>query len=81
MNITIEIHYKAESRLIQRASFPLKGRKPERVALKFWKSIKKDMPYPVELEEVIAAGENITEKVKELEKQKLLNIINDNLPF
>lgn len=81
MNITIEIHYKADSKLMQRASFPLRGRKPERVALEFWKSIKKDMPYPVELEEVVAAGEDILELVKELERQELLKIMNDELPF
>jgi hypothetical protein len=81
MNITIEIHYKADSKLMQRASFPLRGKKPERVAYEFWKSIKKEMPYPVVLEEVLAAGEDVTQQVKELEKQELLNVMNDDLPF
>ena len=79
--ITIEIHYKADSKLMQRASFPMRGRKPEWVALDFWKQIKKEMPYPVELEEVLAANEDITELVKDLEKQELLNTMNDDLPF
>jgi hypothetical protein len=81
MNVTIEIHYKAASKLMQRASFPTKGRKPERVAYEFWKSIKKEMPYPVVLEEVLAAGEDVTQKIKELERQELLNVMNDDLPF
>jgi hypothetical protein len=81
MNITIEIHYKADSKLMQRASFPMKGRKPERVAYEFWKSIKKEMPYPVVLEEVLAAGKEVTQQVKELERQELLNTMNDDLPF
>jgi hypothetical protein len=81
MNVTIEIHYKADSKLMQRASFPLRGRKPERVAYDFWKSIKKEMPYPVVLEEVLAAGEEVTDQVKELERRELLNTMNDDLPF
>ncbi|MBT2656602.1 hypothetical protein J7E81_15390 [Bacillus sp. ISL-18] len=81
MNITIEIHYKADSNIMQRASFPLKGRKPEYIALQFWKDIKKELPYNAVLEQVISAGEDITEKVKELEKQQLLKIMNDDLPF
>ena len=81
MNITIEIHFKADSKLMQRASFPLRGRRPERIAYEFWKSIKKGMPYLVELEEVHAANEDITELVKELERQELLSVMNDDLPF
>jgi hypothetical protein len=79
--ITIEIHYRADSKLMQRASFPLRGRRPERVAYEFWKSIKKEMPYPVVLEEVLAAGEDLTHLVKELERQELLIAMNDDLPF
>ena len=81
MNITIELHYKADSKLMQRAYFPLRGRKPEYVAYEFWKSIKKEMPYPVKLEEVIAAGEDVTLLVNELERQEILKSINDDLPF
>jgi hypothetical protein len=66
---------------MQRLLFRLRGRKPERVAYEFWKSIKKEMPYPVVLEEVLAAGEDVTQQVKELEKQELLNVMNDDLPF
>jgi hypothetical protein len=81
MNITIEIHYISSSKIMQRASFPLRGRRPEQIAYEFWKSIKKEIPYPVELDEVFAAGEDVTDHVKELEKQELLNTMNDDLPF
>jgi hypothetical protein len=81
LNITIEIHYKADSKIMQRSSFPLRGRKPEWVAFDFWKSIKKEMPYPVVLEEVFAAGEDVTDLVRDLEKQELYNVMNDDLPF
>ncbi|MFP5116131.1 hypothetical protein ACSU64_27875 [Bacillaceae bacterium C204] len=81
MNITIEVHYKANSKLMQRASFPLRGRKPEQLALEFWKSIKREMTSHVELEEVLAAGEDITQQVKDMEHEELLKIMNDDLPF
>ena len=81
MNITIEIHYIGDSKALRRGSFPLRGRKPERVAYEFWKSIKKEMPYPVELEEVLAANEDVTELVKDLERHELLSVMNDDLPF
>jgi hypothetical protein len=81
MYITIEIHYKADSKMMQRAFFPVRGRKPEKVALDFWKEIKKELSYRVELEEVFAAGEDVTEKVKELERQEMLSNMNDGLPF
>jgi hypothetical protein len=81
LNITIEIHYKADSKIMQRSSFPLRGRKPEWVAFDFWKNIKKEMPYSVVLEEVLAAGDDVTQQIKELERQELLNVMNDDLPF
>ncbi|MEY2196947.1 hypothetical protein AB7942_30210 [Neobacillus sp. BF23-41] len=81
MNVTIEIHYEAASKLMQRASFPTRGRKPEQVALDFWKEIKKELSYRVELEQVFAGGEDITELVKRLERHELHNVFNDNLPF
>jgi len=72
MNITIEIHYISNSKILQKGSFPLRGRKPEQVALQFWKDIKREMSHELELEEVIAAGENITDLVKDLERKELL---------
>jgi hypothetical protein len=69
MTVVIQIHYIAienEGRILQRGSFPLKGKKPEQVALEFWKGIKREMTVEVAIEQVIADGEDITELVKEL---------------
>lgn len=79
--ITIEIHYVGDSKAVRRGSYPRRGRRSEQIALQFWQDIKKEMSYHVDLEEVLAAGEDITEKVKELEKQQFKHIINDDLPF
>ncbi|MDR4948122.1 hypothetical protein [Neobacillus cucumis] len=81
MNITIEIHYIASSRLMQKGSFPLRGKKAEQVALQFWKDIKKELPFNAELEQVVAANEEITKLVKEMEKRELEFTFNDDLPF
>lgn len=83
MNVVIEIHYKSNSRALQTGTFPLRGRKPEQVALDFWQQIKKEMSYRAELEKVVANGDrDITQLVKEIEKQNMLKIMNeDNLPF
>lgn len=84
MNLLIEIHYKAESRLRQSGSFLLRGKKPEEVALEFWKQIQKEMSYHVVLEKVILNGENdITEQVKELEEQEFRRKFaeSEDLPF
>jgi hypothetical protein len=80
--ITIEIHYEAASRIVQRGTFPLKGRKPEQIALQFWKAIKKEMSYRAELERVLAGGNDITQQVRDLIAQELNNIEhNGELPF
>jgi hypothetical protein len=74
MNVTIQIHYVAienKNQVLQRGSFPLKGKKPEQVALEFWKRIKSEITVEIELEQVIADGEDITELVKQLEKAPL----------
>lgn len=82
MNIVIEIHYISDSRGLQKGSFQLRGQKPEQVALKFWKQIKKEMSYRTELEKVIVDGDqDITQLVKDLELQVRKNTMNDNLPF
>jgi hypothetical protein len=69
LNVSIQIHYIAnENKVLQRGAFPLRGRKPELVALEFWKWIKGENPYECEIEKVFVDGEDITEKVKELDK-------------
>lgn len=74
MIVLIQIHYIAteyHSKTLQRGEFQLKGRKPEVVAYKFWRWIKREIPVDIELEKVICDGEDITELVRELEKASL----------
>jgi hypothetical protein len=74
MNVTIQIHYitiENNGRILQRGAFPLKRRKPEEVALEFWRWIKKEMPLEIAIEQVIVDGEDITELVKELDEPPL----------
>lgn len=69
MNVLIPIFYSTnENSVLRRGSFPLKNRKPGEVAYEFWKWIKKEHPYPCELEKVLADGEDLTQLVKNLEK-------------
>jgi hypothetical protein len=85
MNVTIEIHYISnQTKVMQAGSFPLRGRRPEQVALDWWKQIKKEMSYHAQLEKIIINGDqDITELVKELEKQEWRKNYEaaDNLPF
>lgn len=85
MNVVIEIHYITNGvKNLQSSTFPLRGKSPEHVALEFWRQIQKEMPYDCQLEKVIiAGGENITEKVLELENQDTLKqfYATDDLPF
>jgi uncharacterized protein (UPF0218 family) len=82
MNVTVEIHYKSDSRALQKGSFQLRGRKPEQIALEFWKQIKKKMSHRAELEKVIVDGDqDITQLVIDLEKQEWNKSMIDNLPF
>lgn len=69
MSVLIVIHYiSADNKVMQRGTFPLKGKTKEQVAYEWLKQIKRQMPYYEELEKVTADGEDITEKVKEMEK-------------
>jgi hypothetical protein len=82
MNVAIRIDYISASRISQSASFPLRGRKPETVALQWWKHLKKEISYRATLELVLADGNDITDQVKELEKKEWKNTDGiDNLPF
>jgi hypothetical protein len=72
MNVSVQISYESNgNRVMQRGSFPLKRRKPEVVALKWFNQIRRELPFGAELEQVICDGEDITELVKELEKAPL----------
>ncbi|MFD0827084.1 hypothetical protein ACT8ZR_15705 [Neobacillus sp. M.A.Huq-85] len=80
--VTIEIHYNVDSRITQKGSFPLRGRRPEHVALAFWKQIRKEMSYHAILEKVlIDGGKDITEQVKDLETQEWRIVDAVDLPF
>ncbi|SDM16905.1 hypothetical protein [Bacillus sp. OK048] len=84
MNVIIEIHYAASSRTYQKGEFRLKGQKSEKIALDFWKQIKKELSYRAALEKVLCNGDDITQLVKDLEKaerKKIDDIANDYLPF
>jgi hypothetical protein len=68
MNITIQIHFNSnENKVLRSRTFPLRGKKPEKVAYEWFKQIRREMPFGAVLEKVICKGEDITEKVKELE--------------
>jgi hypothetical protein len=68
MTVLIVIHYISnDNKIMRRGSYPLKGKQKEVVALEFWKWIKREHPYPCVIEKVIVDGEDLTDKVKELE--------------
>jgi hypothetical protein len=81
MNVNIEIHYMSDTKILQRGTFPLRGRSPAWVALEWWKHLKKEMSYHAVLDKVFCNGEEITEQVKELEEQQWRKSMDDNLPF
>lgn len=68
MTIIIQIYYITNgNNVLRRGEYKLKGKKPEELALDFWTWIKGEHPYHCEITKVIADGEEITEKVKDLE--------------
>jgi exonuclease III len=82
MNVVIEIHFISGSRGLQKGSFKQRGRKPENIALDFWKEIKKEMSHRAKLEKVIVDGDqDITHLVIDLEKEEWHKSMEDNLPF
>jgi hypothetical protein len=61
MNVVVEVHFISnENKVMQRGSFPLRRQKPERVALDFWKQIKREMPFGAELSKLLIDGEDKT---------------------
>jgi hypothetical protein len=72
MNVLIQISYISnENEVLQRGSFPLRGKKKEVVACQWWKQLRREMTYWPELVKVTCDGEDITELVKKLEKTLL----------
>lgn len=86
MNVVIQINYisKADgTKSSQSASIPLRGNNKEQLAFEFWTWIKRKIPVEIILEKVIADNEDITQLVKDLEREilKKKNTDVDNLPF
>ncbi|CRK80288.1 hypothetical protein [Neobacillus massiliamazoniensis] len=84
MNAVINIHYLGTGgKMLQSGSFPLRGRKPEQIALEYWKQIQKESSYHAKLEKVTSDGEDITDLVKDLEEQELRKKFaeSEDLPF
>jgi hypothetical protein len=83
MNVTIDIHFFATGgKVLKSGSFPLRGRKPEYIAYQFWKQIQKEQPFEVQLESVIANGDqDITNLVLDLVQQEINKFMNTDLPF
>ena len=74
MTVAIQIHYIAienNVKCLRRWEVRLGRKKPEQVAYEWWKQIKRESFVDLELEKVIADGEDITNLVKELEKAPL----------
>lgn len=66
MNVSITIKYSSPAGVVmQRGSFPLRGKTPEQVVISWWKQIKREV-FAEKLVEVILDGEDITEKIKPL---------------
>ncbi|MCM2535330.1 hypothetical protein NDK43_27015 [Neobacillus pocheonensis] len=71
-DVSLQIFYISnENSVTQRGSFPLRGKTKEVVAYEWFRKIKKEMPFGAELEKVSADGDDITEKVMEIEKAQL----------
>jgi hypothetical protein len=81
MNVAIRIDYIASSRVSQSGSFPLRRRKPEQVALEWWKELKKETSYRAVLDKVVADGEDITDLVRNFEEEEHQKALSDDLPF
>jgi hypothetical protein len=82
MNVFIRIDYITGSKISQTGSFPLRGKKPEQIALEWWKYLKKENSYRATLDKVTANEEDITQQVielEEVERRKAEDM--DGLPF
>jgi hypothetical protein len=71
VTILIQIYYmtiNSKTRMLRQGEFPLKGRSKEQAAFDFWQWIKKEMPVEITIDKVLVEDEDITEKIKEMEK-------------
>jgi hypothetical protein len=73
MGIVIRIDYSVHgNKSYQQGSFSSRGKRPEDIAYKWWKQIKKEHSYWAELERVIVnRDQDITDKINETDKAPL----------
>jgi hypothetical protein len=72
MNVLVQISFVSnDNKVLQRGTFPLRGKKKEQVALEWWIQIRRKMPFGGNLEKVVVDGEDITEIVMRMEKAPL----------
>jgi hypothetical protein len=72
MNVLVQISYISnENKVLQRGSFPLRGKTKEQIAFTWWKQIRREMPFGGELEKILVDGDDVTEKVKEMDEAPL----------
>ncbi|MDQ0975895.1 glycerol-3-phosphate dehydrogenase [Neobacillus niacini] len=72
MTVLIVIHYISnDNKVMQRGSFPLRGKSKEQVAYEWLRQIKREMPYYEEVEKILADGEDITDLIKKLENTNI----------
>jgi hypothetical protein len=71
MSAKIEIIFLSSSgsKILQRGSFPLKGKRPQDIAFDWWIKIQKEMFVEL-LEQVLCNGEEITDMIVEMEKKQ-----------
>jgi hypothetical protein len=63
MNITIQIHFISnENKVLRSRSFPLRGKKPEKVAYEWFKQIRREMLFGAVLEKVIVKAKILRKK-------------------
>ncbi|MEH7490820.1 hypothetical protein [Neobacillus niacini] len=68
MTVLIQIHYISnDNKILRKGEFQLRGKSKHMAAYEFWRWIKKEHPYPCDIEKILCDGEDITEKVIEMD--------------
>jgi hypothetical protein len=68
MTVTLQIIYRSAvsgSKILQRGTFPLKGKLSWEVAYDWWKKIQREMHID-SLEQVLCDGQDITQQIREM---------------
>ena len=65
MNVLIAIKYNSPAgTVLQQGDFPLRGKKPEAIALEWWKQIQREVYTEGLIQVIVNGNEDITDKVK-----------------